>query len=109
MKKLTLILALIPFVSFSQDTLKKNEPKKPEPKIKFQYIQVNMLKEQYDTVMFTLLKSSADMQTGLAGIRIFKDQAQVINVYDTVATLPKKDSVFVKPKNKKYKAQFQSK
>lgn len=82
MKKLILILTFIPFLSFSQTDSTK--------KIKFQYIQINITKEQYDTVMYSLLKTNAEFQTGVASLRIFKDQAQLINVYDTVISEPVK-------------------
>lgn len=100
MKKLIITLSLLPSICFGQDTLKKTEQKKPEPKIKYQYVQVNMLKEQYDTIIYVLLKTDAEFQKAVAAINIFKNQYQIISVYDTI---PKTDSVFVKPKKSKKK------
>lgn len=95
MKKLTIIFAFLPVFCFAQN--KQDTTKK----IKFQYIQLEVTGEQYDTVKYVLSKTVAEFPTAVAALRIFSAQAHVVTVYDTVAILPKTDSIKVKPKKLK--------
>lgn len=97
MKKLTLLFAFLPVFCFAQN--KQDTTKK----IKFQYIQLELTGEQYDTVNYVLSKTIAEFPTAMAAIKLFKSQAHIVTVYDTVADalLHKNDSVKIKPKKLK--------